>query len=125
MNETTSDTKPQPKVTFEQALKVVQPKVEALMKEVLAGFELNPGDKKSHKRIFGALCFAGMETIIKSGATNLSPYSLSRRASRAASALAEQLAPKSPPSLTSIDGGADDSDDDSYDDGDDDSSADE
>lgn len=93
MNETASDVKPklEPKVTVEKALEVLKPKVEALLKETLAGFELNEGDKKSRKRIFGAMVQAGAAVMI--GEEKLSYSSISRRAQRGVSAAFSELNP--------------------------------
>jgi hypothetical protein len=86
-NQTPADaaaTKPQPKVTFEKAVEVIKPKVEALLTETLAGFELTATDKGSRKRIFGALVSVAATFMLNNkGETNLSPSSLSRRAYRA------------------------------------------
>lgn len=102
---TPSDAKLEPKVSVEQALKVLQPKVEALLKETLSGFELAAEDKKSRKRIFGALVTAAAGHMQKE--EKLSLGSLSRRCSRAISSLYPQSAPPAP-HLTVHDGGLDD-----------------
>lgn len=90
-NKTASDAKLEPKVTLEQAMKVLQPKVEALLKETLAGFEVAEGDKKSKKRIFGALVTSAAGHM--SNEEKLSLGSLSRRCSRAISSLYPKSAP--------------------------------
>ena len=92
-NKTPSDVKLEPKVTLEQAMKVMGPKVESLMSEVLSGFELNAGDKKSKKRIFGALVTAAAKHMQEK--ENLSLGSLSRRASRAIGSLYPKYTPPS------------------------------
>ena len=90
-NKTPSDAKLEPKVTLEQALKVLGPKVENLLKETLSGFELAEGDKKSKKRIFGALVTAAAGHMANT--EKLSLGSLSRRCSRAISSLYPKSAP--------------------------------
>lgn len=128
MNETPSDVQPKkdPKVfTLEQAIKAVQPKVEALLKEAITGFEVS--DKDGFKRLFGAFAHAGMETVLTSakeaGVTNVKAHSLARRAAYAANDLHDKFTPSSPPKLEAIDGGAEDEeieDDDEGDENDDD-----
>lgn len=87
MNETASDQKPkiEPKVTLEKAVELLKPKVETLLKETLAGFELDPADKKSRKRIFGALVTSAAAYMLNTEKLSLS--SLGRRCSRALSSL--------------------------------------
>jgi hypothetical protein len=77
MNETASDVqKPEPKVTVEQALKAVGPKIESVLKEALAGFELADDDKKSRKSIVRAVGNAVGATL--GGQAGLNRYNLQR-----------------------------------------------
>lgn len=101
---TPADTKPQPKVTFEKALAVMQPQMEQLLTETIAKFELDAADKKSRKRIFAAMVAASAEFMANK--QNVSTSSLGRRASRAISSLK--------PSNFSIDTGTAGSDDDGF-----------
>lgn len=79
-NMTQSDvvaSKPEPKVTNEKAVAVIGPKVDALLTEVLAGFELAADDKKSHKRILKAVAEACAKKL--NGVAGLHPHSISRQ----------------------------------------------
>jgi hypothetical protein len=85
---TPADTKPQPKVTFEKALAVMQPQMEQLLTETIAKFELDPADKKSRKRIFAAIVAASAEFMANK--QNISTSSLGRRAAKAVYSLKPQ-----------------------------------
>jgi hypothetical protein len=78
---TASDAKVEPKVTLEKACSAVQADVNALLAKTLAGFELDPADVKSRKRIFEAFVKMGAQHFIGAGA--LKPHQLQRRASKA------------------------------------------
>lgn len=89
MNETSSDTKKEPKVTFQKAVEAVKVDAQALVNKALAGFELDADDRKSRKRIFSAIVASAAEVFLneKTGAKPLSTASLARRATRGIYAL--------------------------------------
>lgn len=98
-NQTSSDVKKEPKVTMEKAVAAVQPKVEAVLKEALAGFELDAGDRKSRKRIFAAVVQVAAQHMFKE--EGLSHSALGRRCSKAINYLVRQANPPKP-SLTLV-----------------------
>lgn len=80
-NKTPSDAKVkvEPKVTLEKACGAMSADVTALLSKTLSGFELDPADKKSRKRIFEAFVKLGAQHFI--GAEGMKTSSLNRRAS--------------------------------------------
>jgi hypothetical protein len=82
MNETTGDvvgSKPEPKLSGEAAMKAVVEgmKLDTKIGDMLLGLELDPTDKKSHKRLIKAMA----EVIAKrfDGVGGLKPGSISRQ----------------------------------------------
>lgn len=105
-NKTAGDVKVEPKVTTEKAFKVLQPKIEEILTEAMKGFELDPADVKSRKRIFQAFVQAGASFFVNVEAMSVS--SLARRASQGLSFFYPK--PKTKPNLTAIEGGLSDED---------------
>jgi hypothetical protein len=93
--------KVEPKVTTAKAFAALQPKVDEILTEAMKGFELDPSDVKSRKRIFQAFVQAGGAFFVNSEAMSLS--SLRRRANQGLDFLYPK--PKAQPNLTAIDGG--------------------
>lgn len=114
-NKTPSDAKVEPKVTLEKACQSVEAEVTALLSKTVKGFELDPADKKSRKRIFEAFVKTGAQYFVGSEGMKLS--SLSRRASLA---FYDRSTPPPKSNLTAIDGGLDDNSSDGDDEQDDD-----
>lgn len=82
MNETTGDvvgSKPEPKLSGEAAMKAVVEgmKLDTRIGDMLTGLELDPADKKSHKRVLKAMA----EVIAKrfNGVGGLKPGSIGRQ----------------------------------------------